>query len=616
MILHDSHSPAHRDPIGPVKAGGRLTLRFVCDQSDAITLRTWDGAEKRTLMRRIGDGLFEAAVTVPATPMLFWYDFIVHSPAGELRYGNAADELGGVGQEVTGAPRSYQVTVYAPDYATPAYLREGVIYQIFPDRFYRKVSDASPEQRNRVAQAHPDATFHERWNEPPTLDTDPENGDNRALDFFGGTLAGITAKLDYLHALGVTVLYLNPVMRARTNHRYDTGDYETVDPILGSNADFEALTRAAASRGMRVMMDGVFSHTGADSKYFNRFGCYDTVGACQSLASPYAGWYRFSEFPNRYNAWWGFYTLPAVDKNNPDYRNYLLAPQTGVLPLWMARGACGWRLDVADELPVDLLSAMRKAVKTQNPEGTLLGEVWEDASCKVSYGAQRSYCLGDTLDSVMNYPLRRAVIDFFTRKTGASALARLIRHQREVYPAPFLYALMNLLGSHDRVRALNAFAGYDREGISQMPREEARLVRLTPEELAIAKERYVEALRLLCALPGAPTVYYGDELGMQGMADPWNRAPMDWEGGDAVLWSAVSTLLNHRRLHPALMYGFADVDAPDEDTLTVRRYAQNGLDAFGNPLPEDDITVTVSRNVEENALPKPGEPPRGQFTVT
>ena len=599
MILHDSHSPAFREPIGPVPVGGQLTVRLINDESYAVTLRTWNGTEKRTPMFTVCKDMFEATVSVPTTPMLFWYDFIIHKPTGDIHYGNAPDQLGGKGAEFDGAPRSYQVTVYDPAFTTPAWLREGTIYQIFPDRFLRGQGGTDDARRERIAQAHPEATFHDRWDEPPALDLDPENGDNRALDFFGGTLSGISEKLDYLQALGVSVIYLNPVVRARTNHRYDTGDYETVDPILGEDADFIALTRKAEAHGIRVICDGVFSHTGADSRYFNRFSRYPELGAYQSPDSPYAAWYHFDEFPNRYDAWWGFYTLPALRKDNPDYRRYLLDAQTGVLPLWMKRGAFGWRLDVADELPMDLLARMRHAVKTQNPEGTLIGEVWEDASNKVSYGHPRSYCLGDTLDSVMNYPLRRAVIDFFTHRILAQELVRVILHQREVYPAPFLYAQMNLLDSHDRVRALNAFAGYDREGIHQMPRDEASRVRLTPEQLALAKERYLEALRLLCALPGAPTVYYGDELGMQGMADPWNRAPMDWDGGDAVLWSAVSALLNQRRGSRVLQTGLMEAQAIDDHTLTVRRYAWQGQDAFGNPLTEADITVTITRNLPQ-----------------
>ncbi len=598
MILHDSHSPAYRSPIGPVAAGGTLCLRFFCDEGAAVTLRTWNGAERFIPMQALGAELFEATLTVPATPTLFWYDFIIHRPHGDVRYGNAPDELGGEGAVFYGTPRSYQVTVYDPDYQTPACLREGIIYQIFPDRFFAGAREVPLQNREDVMAAHPDATFHARWDEAPTLDIDPENGDNRALDFFGGTLAGIQAKLDYLHALGVTVLYINPIVRARTNHRYDTGDYETVDPILGDTADFEALAAAAGKLGMRVLLDGVFSHTGADSKYFNRFGRYPTLGAYQSEASPYYHWYHFFSFPDQYRSWWGFHTLPAVQKQEPTYQRYLLDSETGVLPLWMRRGACGWRLDVADELPVSLLQGMRKAVKAQNPQGVLLGEVWEDASNKIAYGQPRSYCLGDTLDSVMNYPLRRAVIDFFTRRRTAFDLARLIRHQREVYPTPFLYSLMNLLGSHDRVRALNAFAGYDRDGAIQMPREEAMYIRLSAQELALAKERYLEALALLCALPGAPTVYYGDEMGMQGMADPWNRAPMDWQSGDAVLWSAVSALLAQRRQHRVLMTGFMDVDATDADTLTIHRYGVDGRDAFGQPLADAPRSITITRNVE------------------
>jgi len=601
MILHNSHSPVYRTPVGPVPAGGRITLRFLNDEGDAVTLRTWDGTEHRYPMERMNSGLFEATLTVPSVPMLFWYDFIVSTPNGELRYGNASDELGGEGAELFGAPRSYQITVYDPAYRTPDYLRHGIVYQIFPDRFARGPAAPSQERARRIAQAHPEATFHAEWNEPPTLDTDPENGDNRALDFFGGTLAGIAEHLDELKALGVTILYLNPVVRARTNHRYDTGDYETVDPILGDTADFEALATEARKRGMRLLCDGVFSHTGADSRYFNRYGRYPEVGAYQSRSSRYYPWYRFTDFPDRYNAWWGFYTLPALEKDNPGYRRYLLEPETGVLPLWMRRGACGWRLDVADELPVNLLQAMRKAVKDTDPQGTLLGEVWEDASNKVAYGQPRSYCLGDTLDSVMNYPLRRAVIDFFTGAATARDLARLILHQREVYPPPFLYSLMNLLGSHDRVRALNAFAGYDRPGPAQMPRADAQAVRLTPSQMIVSKERYLQALRLLCALPGTPAVYYGDELGMQGMADPWNRAPMDWENGDTAFRSRVAALLRHRLRHPVLQTGYLDVEAPDDDTLVIRRYTVNGLDAFGDPLSEGDARVVITRQMRLRA---------------
>ena len=593
MLYHDSHDAKYRAPLGPVKAGETLTLRFWCDESDRVILRTWDGQEHQYDMKPVGSDHFEATVTVPAEPMLFWYDFIIPREHDVARYGTSEDQLGGVGRYYAHQPVSYQVTVYDPAYRTPEYLRHGVVYQIFPDRFFRDRNGQKGRVR-KIAAAHPEATFHENWNEKPTLDIDPENGDNRALDFFGGTLRGIQQKLDYLKDMGVSILYLNPVFRARSNHRYDTGSYEEVDPILGTNEDFENLMAAARKRGMRVMLDGVFSHTGCDSQYFNRFGRYDTLGAYQSKESPYFDWYSFDEFPSRYNTWWGFYTLPAVDKSNRRYRDYLYG-DNGVLTGWVKRGACGWRLDVVDELPMDMVREMRTAVKNADADSVLLGEVWEDASNKVAYGQVRSYCLGDALDSVMNYPLRRAVIDFFTGVIDACQLRRVILNQQEVYPAPFYYSLMNLLGSHDRVRILNALCGYDREGPLQMDRVEASQVTLGKAELKSAKKRYVQAVKLLCALPGAPTIYYGDEIGMTGMADPWNRAPMNWDDADDKLRQDIAQLLNHRRECAMLHTGFLRVEALDGDTLKVTRYAQNGLDVFGQSVEGKDVTIRISR---------------------
>ncbi|MEG1472392.1 MAG: 4-alpha-glucanotransferase, partial [Clostridia bacterium] len=216
-------------------------------------------------------------------------------------------------------------------------------------------------------------------------------------------------------------------------------------------------------------------------------------------------------------------------------------------------------------------------------------------SNKIAYGQLRSYCLGDTLDSVMNYPLRRAVIDFFTGVLDAEGLRRVILHQREVYPVPFYYSLMNLLGSHDRVRILNALAGYDSVGIEQMEREKAREIKLSKAELKTAKRRYLSAMKLLCALPGAPTLYYGDEIGMEGMADPWNRAPMRWDDQDEKLRAGVSKLLKERQAHAVLQTGFVDVQTRDADTLVIKRFAVEGLDAFGHALSDQDRTVIISR---------------------
>ena len=597
MLRHNSHSPEYRSPVGTLVCSSRVTLRFFCDLGCPVSLRTWDKAEQCVPMENIGEHLYEATITVPAVPMLFWYDFIVHTQDGDLRYGNRDDSLGGEGQSVNDTMHAFQITVYDPAYQTPKYLREGVMYQVFPDRYCKASGNITQAQQKKINAAHPEATFHKSWNEAPTLDIDPENGDNRALDFFGGTLKGIVNKLPYLKALGVTVLYLNPIVRARTNHRYDTGDYHKVDPILGSLKDFRLLCEKAKAMGIRIILDGVFSHTGADSLYFNRYGRYPGKGAYHSKRSKYFPWYRFDDYPERYNSWWGFHTLPAVEKEQPDYQYFLLNQENGVLPCWLQRGASGWRLDVADELPVRLLSKMRYAVKRENDDNALIGEVWEDASNKVTYGEPRSYCLGDTLDSVMNYPLRRAVIDFFTGRIPAHDLVRLILHQREVYPPPFHCSLMNLLSSHDRVRALNAFAGYDQPGILQMPREDAQHVRLSSQQLSLAKARYLEALKLICALPGIPCVYYGDEIGMQGMADPWNRAPMAWDDADDVLRSSIQLTLKQRKMNPILHTGFVEAEVVSDDTLLIRRVAEDGLDVFGDPITAPDVRMMITRKL-------------------
>ena len=501
-----------------------------------------------------------------------------------LRYGNRPDMLGGEGQLYDGQPHSFQVTVYDPAYETPDFLKNAQIYQIFPDRFFKAPGDSKRRRKGAI--------YHESWEELPLVIPDPRSGDNQATDFFGGTLTGIQAKLPYLKKLGITVLYLNPIFKARSNHRYDTGDYETIDPLLGSAKEFKALCQAAEKLGIRILLDGVFSHTGEDSKYFNRLGHYATLGACQSQASPYYSWYKFLQYPTKYQAWWNIPSLPEVDKEDSSYRQYLFDPRKGIVPRWLKAGAWGWRLDVADELPMDFLRQLRHAAKAQNPEAVVLGEVWEDASAKTAYGQLRTYCLGDTLDSVMNYPLREGIIAFLTGRAAAGELCRLINHQREVYPPVFRYALMNLLGSHDRARILNVLAGRD---FCELPREERGKGLLSQAERALAVSRFQKALTLVCALPGAPTLYYGDEAGMEGAADPFCRKPYPWGREDESLLAFVRELLNRRLQNPLLRTGFCQVSAPDDDTLRILRCTRGGRDALGRPMRRKPVVVTVRR---------------------
>ena len=584
MLLHDSHNSFYRSPLGALPCGASLRLRFTCDFSKSVQVRTWDGQESILSMDLESPNTYIAEITAPSTPMLWWYDFVIQTDTGILHYGNAYDQLGGEGALYEGTPASFQVTVFDPAYETPAFLHHGIIYQIFPDRFARSSSSTDLKRT--------DIYMHEHWDETPLLRIDPRSNDNMALDFFGGNLNGIAEKLPYLKDLGVTVIYLNPIFQARSNHKYDTGDYRRIDPMFGTEEDFKALCEKASAMNISVILDGVFSHTGEDSVYFNKYGFYDGLGAYQSPDSPYFSWFTFTVYPDSYKCWWNIPTLPEVRKDDPNYRTFMFHPESGIVPLWLQNGASGWRLDVADELPMDYLRELRTAAKSAKREAAILGEVWEDASNKISYNVPRSYCLGDTLDSVMNYPLREGIISFLTFKSTAHQLVRLIRHQQEVYPTPFLYALMNLIGSHDRARIMNILAGCE---WGYLPREERANLILTPEQYRLGAERFLKGMEILCALPGAPTLYYGDEAGLQGTADPYNRGTFPWGQEDIKLQSAVRTLFQKRKNSPVLQTGFMEATALDDDTLLIRRWVEGGKDALKKPAENGEEIIKVRR---------------------
>ena len=567
MVRHDSRDPLYRTPSGARPTGSDVILRCRADDARAVTLRLWwdDGEIRRPMTASPrGAGLFEIRLTLPEQSGLLWYYFIVDFDGETRLYGNADDRLGGEGRLYDHEPPSFQLTVYDEEFDTPRWMREGLLYQIMPDRFAARGKNA-PEA----------GWLHEKWDEPPAIHVDPRTHDNRADDFFGGNFRGVMDRLDYLKELGVTAIYFNPIFRARSNHKYDTGDYETIDPSFGTREDFEALCGRARALGIRILLDGVFSHTGSDSRYFNRLGRYDSLGAYQSLESPYASWYRFKHWPDEYDCWWGFETLPTVNKSDESYRRYILTGENAIVKRWLRRGASGWRLDVADELPVPFLRTLRKSVKSVDPDAAVLGEVWEDASNKVAYGQLRCYCLGDTLDSVMNYPLREGLIGFLLGEIDAYALKRRLDALYENYPAPFAAALMNLLGSHDKARIINRLSGAEPEN---RPREQRAFTPLSDAEYERGKRRFIKAWRFLCAMPGMPCLYYGDEAGAQGGDDPFCRGTYPWGHEDRALMEEIKRV-NHARLKSrAAQNGSLELIAPDADTLTVvRRYESDEL---------------------------------------
>lgn len=565
LYLHNSQSLTCRNPAGARRPGEAVLICFYADPAalpDNVTLRLWLGeGEVRVPMQIDGTDergwrRYAATIRMPTAPGWLWYYFLIDRGPNRSYYGNNPDNLGGEGEVYDHEPPSFQITVYDAAYDIPRWLREGVLYHIFVDRFF------DGEGRARLRALPEDYIAREAWGGTPFYHADPADKTD-PMDHFGGNLQGIRQKLPYLAGLGVTILYLSPIFEARSNHKYNTADYLTVDPAFGTAEDFTALCRDARQRGIRVILDGVFAHTGAVSRYFNRDGRYPDLGAYQSPDSPYYPWYRFRSFPDDYESWWGFPSLPQTDANNPAFQAFIYG-EGGVVPFWMGRGASGWRIDVVDELPSAFVEGLYKAVKAADPEGVVIGEVWEDASRKESYGTLRRYAQGRQLDGVMNYPLRGAILDFLRGRQDAGALHRRICSLKENYPEPFLAGCMNLLSSHDVPRAKTLLGGAD--DAYGAPRAIQERVRLSAAQDRLATRRLMLASLITYSLPGVPSLYYGDEAGMIGMGDPFNRGVYPWDNPDEALIDWFRALGALRRDVKALTEG-ALVSLPVEADL-------------------------------------------------
>lgn len=526
----NSKNPIHKSHYGALMQGEKVTFRLIFPrylQISGVRLVIYlDGDENAERVSLLWQGMQgddeEWWITdyAPSSPGLFWYYFEYETPGGIFQV-TCMDKGIGV---MTDKGKKWQLTVYSRDFRTPEWVKGGIIYQIFPDRFC-----SSGRKKENVPT---DRVLHENWHDTPEWRPD-ENGVVRNNDFFGGDFEGITQKLDYLQKLGVSIIYLNPIFESHSNHRYDTADYEKTDPLLGTEEDFRRLCREAKRHGISVILDGVFSHTGADSRYFNKYGRYENKGAFNTTDSPYYSWYNFSEYPEKYSCWWNFDTLPEVSETDEGYLTFITG-ENGVARKWLKNGAAGWRLDVADELPDGFLDRFSSAVKAENPDALVLGEVWEDASNKISYSSRRRYLLGGQLDSVMNYPFADAVLQFV--KTGtAEGFSDKILSVLENYPPQVVDVLMNHIGTHDTCRAMTYLAGDCDE---QADRPQQSEYSLTPGQYRLGTKLMKLASLIQFALPGVPSVYYGDEAGMQGCRDPFNRGTYPWgrENGELLEW--------------------------------------------------------------------------------
>jgi cyclomaltodextrinase len=586
-LAHDSRRLADKAPFGAVKAGSTVLLQLnamagVSAATLVVERRTLEGNQEvleyaplaRLPMQRQqaeGGERWSAHYRFDDTGVYGYY-FEVSIAGKRYLYQNNAQSLywtrergvNGLGAAQAVAPgqtiRRFRQSVYAPDFTVPAWARDAVYYYVFPERF--RNGDRSNDPVPGLTGFHDKRVeFHQDWLGKPYR---PHSGDGSdALDnndFFGGDLQGLIDKLDYIAELGANTLYLTPVFKAASNHKYDTGDYRNIDPHFGSNADYTRLTTEAARRGMRVIADASFNHTGSDSIYFDRYANYTGRGAFRNAridpASPYADWYLFDasqrEPGRQFKGWGGTVDLPELNKASPSYRQFAYGAPDSITRLWLQRGAAGWRMDVAPWVPDDFWRAWRKVVKAERADALTIAETWFDAS---------KFLLGDSFDSTMNYIFRDAVLDY-ANGASASVSYAAIEMLREAYPPQAFFALMNLLSSHDQPRSLYVLGDHGD--------------RADRAASTLARRRLRLALFFQMMFPGAPAVYYGDEVGLNGGGDPLNRATYPWAdlGGapDSALLADVKALIAMRRAHPVLRHG--SIEAPllvDQHVVVLAR---------------------------------------------
>ena len=544
-ILFDSKQLIHKDPFGTLVPEQNCTLKIHIPSNLQTTkvdcvIQNADGGHVMSVplhyqLKKGAYDIFGGKFAFRETGLYVYYFHIEHR-GGSFKLYKTGDETN------MEAGDNWQVSCIPEEFTVPQWAMGATMYQIFPDRF-RKAGKC-----DLTGKLEP-YTVHENWNEEVHWQPEP---DGRILnnDFYGGNFRGIMEKLDYIASLGVTILYLNPISKSFSSHRYDTGDYKTPDPMLGTMADFTALCSAAHARGMKIILDGVYSHTGSDSLYFNREGHFAGKGAFQSQESPYYSWYQFHHCPSAYKSWCNFDTLNNVNKMDPIFIEYIITGPNSVVAHWLKAGCDGFRLDVADELPAEFLSLLKKRVRELKPDALVLGEVWEDASNKVAYGRRCRYFVDGQLDSVMNYPFRTAIINFLRERDNGYGLYKTVMSIAENYPKQVFMANMNCLSTHDSPRILTALMD-DFDG----SREEKARRHLSPQLRAVAQERLLMAAFLQFMLPGMPSIYYADEAGMEGYKDPSNRRPYPWGREDAELLAHHRMLGRLRKEQPALRLG-------------------------------------------------------------
>ncbi|WP_294377427.1 glycoside hydrolase family 13 protein [uncultured Clostridium sp.] len=546
-VIHDSQSLIYRKPFGAVEQGQEVKLSIDVDKEiiAAVELVKFDGTKVNMGMKKQylnnGSYRYSAEINTEDTLGVLGYYFILIDGYDRLYYGNNDEHLGGTGQIYTYNPVPYQITVYKKS-DIPDWYKEGIIYQIFIDRFYNGNDDG------KVNNPKKNSFIYGRWNDSPMYIKDYQ-GRILRWDFYGGNIRGIIKKLDYIKSLGVNIINLSPIFKSSSCHKYDTGDYEIIDEMFGTNEEFKELCEIAESKEIKIILDGVFSYTSSDSRYFNKIGSYGEIGAYQSPNSKYHNWYKFNRYPYSYECWWGIDGRPNLNVMNGDYMNYIIDGENSIIKKWIELGASGWRLNVTDELPDEFIEKVKKGLDIIDKETILIGDIWDDASNKISYSKRRRYIFGNEVQAVTNYPLRESLINFTKGYIKSNKFRKKIMSLYENYPREVFLGNMNVIGTSDTERILTVLDGN------------------------------IQLLKIIVALqftlPGVPLIYYGDETGVTGGKDPDNRKSYPWGHENNDLIGFYKKIAEIRNSQNGLKKGDFSIFDTDENVFAFERVYEN-----------------------------------------
>lgn len=531
-IYYNSWSTEYKKPFGAVPVNSQVTFTITCEwpvvEPIYLIVQKDFGDTFEVEMRSIEDSKHQVTIQLTEGQGLYYYFFKLtlqkEHHVKTFYYGNNQRSKGGEGHiyEHENQVKPYQLTSYLYEDASPKWYREGIAYHIFVDRFNNGNEDGTVLSPKKNSFLYADA-------EDLPMYIKNKDGEIVRWEFYGGNLKGIIQKLTYLNTLGITILYLSPIFEARSNHKYDTGDFMKIDPMFGDEETFKELIQKAEHYGMHIILDGVFNHSGADSRYFNSFGTYDEKGAYQSKESAYSDWYTFKKFPDEYESWWGVKDLPKLNTEHPEVQSFIYGAKDSVIRNWSKLGIGGWRLDVADELSDNVLKGIRSALIETVPDSVLIGEVWEDASNKIAYHKRRHYIEGDMLHGAMNYPFREIILGLLQQTITPQEAAEKWMNLKENYPAEAFKSNFNNIGTHDTERILTAI---DRN-----------------------TSKLKQAMALLFVLPGVPSLYYGDEAGVEGTEDPDNRRMYPWGKENIEIQTFVKKMIAFRSREISLIDG-------------------------------------------------------------